>query len=348
MPASLMLRYGHHHWSDAMTIRLIIASVMMCVSTVTYAANKHVLTVYTYDSFTSEWGPGPAIEIAFERQCNCDLQFVGLDSSLGILSRVQIEGENSKADIVLGLDTNLTEVARKTGLFAPHGSARKANALPVPFEDDIFMPFDWSAFAFIYDTERMATPPASFAELLALPEDVKIAIQDPRTSTPGLGLMLWMKSLYGDDAPAAWAELNPKILTVTKSWWDAYSLFLEGEADMVLSYTTSPAYHVIAEGKTNYAAAEFSEGHYLQIEVAAMLKNASEPVLAAEFMDFIQTADFQSVIPTTNWMYPVSKAAVPAEFADLIQPERHYLFEGAEVAANQKAWVAEWLEASTQ
>ena len=34
---------------------------------------------------------------------------------------------------------------------------------------------------------------------------------------------------------------------------------LEGEADMVLSYSTSPAYHLIAEGKDNYAAAPFSE-----------------------------------------------------------------------------------------
>ena len=36
-------------------------------------------------------------------------------------------------------------------------------------------------------------------------------------------------------------------MTVTKGWSEAYGLFLEGEADMVLSYTTSPAYHLIAE-----------------------------------------------------------------------------------------------------
>ena len=52
------------------------------------ASDKPVLTVYTYESFTSEWGPGPAIETAFEERCNCDLQFVSLDSSIGILGRV--------------------------------------------------------------------------------------------------------------------------------------------------------------------------------------------------------------------------------------------------------------------
>ena len=117
---------------------------------------------------------------------------------------------------------------------------------------------------------------------------------------------------------------------------------------MVLSYTTAPAYHIIAEEKTNYAAASFSEGHYGQIEVAAMLKSAPEPELAAQFMDFIQTSGFQDVIPTTNWMYPTTKAAVPAAFSELVQPAKYLLFSGEEVAANQKQWIDEWQQASQQ
>ena len=313
-----------------------------------HAADKPVLTIYTYDSFTSEWGPGPSIETAFEAQCNCDLNFVALDSSIGILGRVQLEGASSKADIVLGLDTNLTDIARKTGLFQPHSSSETADNLPTSFTDDIFMPFDWGYFAFVYDKNRMATPPASMDELVNASDDLRIAIQDPRTSTPGLGLLLWMKSIYGDDAPQAWSKLNPKIVTVTKSWWDAYSLFLEGEADMVLSYSTSPAYHAIAEGADNYAAAAFSEGHYMQIEVAAILKNAPQPELAKSFMDFIQGSEFQGIIPTTNWMYPTQKSATPDGFSSLIKPENEFLFSGAEVADNKQAWVDEWLAISAQ
>ena len=30
--------------------------------------------------------------------------------------------------------------------------------------------------------------------------DARIVIQDPRTSTPGLGLLTWMKILYGENA----------------------------------------------------------------------------------------------------------------------------------------------------
>ena len=41
---------------------------------------------------------------------------MALDSSIGILGRVQIEGADSAADIVLGLDTNLISIARNTRL----------------------------------------------------------------------------------------------------------------------------------------------------------------------------------------------------------------------------------------
>ena len=40
-------------------------------------------------------------------------------------------------------------------------------------------------------------------ELLNI-SDVRIVIQDPRTSTPGLGLLTWMKILYGENAQENW------------------------------------------------------------------------------------------------------------------------------------------------
>lgn len=82
--------------------------------------------------------------------------------------------------------------------------------------------------------------------MIAASPDQKIVIEDPRTSTPGLGLVLWVKSIYGDKTADAWSKLAPKVLTVTPGWSEAYSLFTKGEAEMVLSYTTSPAYHMIA------------------------------------------------------------------------------------------------------
>ena len=208
------------------------------------------------------------------------------------------------------------------------------------------MPFDWGNFAFVYDTKRLSSPPASFDELINSSADLKITIQDPRTSTPGLGLLLWMKSVYGDQAATKWAALQPKILTVTKGWWDSYSLFLEGEADMVLSYTTSPAYHMIAEGKYNYAAAAFSDGHYAQIEVAAMMKSAPQPELARQFMTFIQSPEFQQVIPTTNWMYPVINldSKLDKAFQSPMPENKSLYFDPITAQETRKQALDEWLE----
>jgi thiamine transport system substrate-binding protein len=327
-----------------------VVGLLACI-TFEALADKPVLTVYTYESFTSDWGPGPAVESNFEEICDCDLQFVGLDSSIGILGRIQLEGDATKADIVLGLDTNLVHLAKKTGYFAPLSSEIRqinnaTNSLPISYDDDVFMPFDWGWFGFVYKKDVLITPPTSFDELLNMSNDIKIVIQDPRTSTPGLGLLLWIKSVYGDDAAEYWEALQPKILTVTKGWSEAYSLFLDGEADMVLSYTTSPAYHLIAEEDNSFDAANFSGGHYMQIEVAGMLKSTSQRELATQFLKFVSSPAFQNIIPTTNWMYPAFDAEIPERFKSLAQPTKSYLFNSEIVASNQKNWIDEWLSSS--
>jgi hypothetical protein len=98
-----------------------------------------------------------------------------------------------------------------------------------------------------------------------------------------------VKSVYGDKAPEAWAKLKGRVLTVTPGWSEAYGLFTKGEAPMVLSYTTSPAYHMVSENTDRYQAAAFSEGHYIQIEVAGLLKNAPDKALAQDFLKFMVT-----------------------------------------------------------
>ena len=310
------------------------------------AADK-MLTVYTYESFISEWGPGPKVKEAFEKTCDCTVNFVGVADGVALLSRLKLEGAASKADIVLGLDTNLVQEAKDTGLFAPHGIDTSAANVPGGFADDVFIPYDYGHFAVIYDTQTLKTPPASLKELVEGDASQKIVIQDPRTSTPGLGLLLWVKSVYGDKAPEAWAKLKNRILTVTPGWSESYGMFTKGEAPMVLSYTTSPAYHMIAENTDRYQAAAFSEGHYIQIEVAGLLKNAPDAQLAKDFLAFMLTPGFQDAIPENNWMMPVAKtsAPLPEAFNKLVQPQKTFLMSPEEVAKNRKAWIDEWLAA---
>jgi len=316
---------------------LFVASALLAATAAT--ADTPELVVYTYDSFVSEWGPGPAVEQAFEATCDCDLKFVGAGDGAALLARIKLEGERSDADVVLGLDTNLTAAAKDTGLFAPI-SVEADYALPVAWNDEVFAPYDWGYFAFVHNAA--ADAPTNFK---ALDEsDAKIVIQDPRSSTPGLGLLMWVKAAYGDEAPAIWESLSDNIVTVTKGWSEAYGLFLEGEADMVLSYTTSPAYHLIAEEDDSKAAAVFDEGHYMQVEVAGKLAASDQPELADQFLQFMVSDEFQSIIPTTNWMYPavIPADGLPAGFETLVNPEKALLLPEQKAADLRAKALDEW------
>ena len=332
--------------------KLLLTGCLMLIASLgalglSQAAEAKTLTVYTYDSFVSKWGPGPKVKAAFEAQCDCTLNLVGLDDAVSILSRLRLEGVHSKADIALGLDSSMLHEAAATGLFMPHGLDLSGLTIPTGWKNPIFAPFDYGYFAFIYDSDKMKTPPTSLRALVEAADGPKLLIQDPRTSSPGLGLMLWMKKIYGAEAGAAWVKLAPRIVTVTKGWSEAYGLFLKGESDMVLSYTTSPAYHMIAENKNNYRAAAMTDGQYMQVETAAKLKSASEPELADQFLRFMISDAFQSIIPTGNWMYPVTDigAALPEAFGKLIKVAKPLRHSPSEIAENRKAWTSEWRDA---
>jgi thiamine transport system substrate-binding protein len=309
------------------------------------AVASPVLTVYTYDSFAADWGPGPAVKKAFEADCNCELKFVALEDGVSLLNRLRMEGKNSKADVVLGLDNNLLEAATQTGLFAKSGVATAAVNIPGGWKNDTFVPFDYGYFAFVYDKNKLKNPPKSLKELVESDQKWRVIYEDPRTSTPGLGLLLWMQKVYGDKTPEAWQKLAAKTVTVTNGWSEAYGLFLKGESDLVLSYTTSPAYHIISEKKENYAAADFAEGHYLQVEVAARTAASKQPELANKFLKFMVSPSFQNAIPTGNWMYPVTDVALPAGFDTLVKPQTALEYSPQEVAGKRAAWVSEWQRA---
>lgn len=325
-----------------MKINALIPALAIAGVLASAPAGAADLTVYTYESFISSWGPGPELKKRFEAECACSIAFVGAEDGVSLLNRLKLEGTRTGADVVVGLDDSLMADARAAGVVQPHRVDLAAVPLSpaLQWSDDSFVPFDHGYFAFIYDSRKIAAPARSFAELVD--GKAKIIYQDPRTSTPGLGLAHWVRAVFGDGAPAAWRKLAANTVTVTSGWQEAYTLFLNGEADYVLSYTTSPAYHVVAENVDHYRAAAFAEGHVAQVEVAAMSAHTRNPQLASRFLAFLVSPAAQEVIPVTNWMLPVrDDVALPPVFATLVKPQR-IGFGPGEIAARRADWVKEW------
>lgn len=321
----------------------LIAGLMF---TTAAAADTPVLTVYAPDYFASEWGPGPGIEAAFEEICGCDLQY----KTGELLPRLLLEGAQTEADVAIGFNSDITKKARESGLFVAHGLDTAGLTLPIEWADDTFLPFNYSHTAFIYDNTKISEAPTSFDDLLNAPDDLRLVIQDPRSSISGLALVLWVQNVYGDKAQDAWAKLAPKIVTVTKGWSESYGMFTDGEADMVLSYTTSPAYHILAEEDLTKSAAIFDDGHYFMVELAAKLKGTDQPELADQFMGFILSEQFQSMIPTSNWSFPaaLSEDKWPEGFQSLPTPEKVLFYSEDEAASLRDEAIEAWRSALSQ
>ncbi|MBD3676976.1 MAG: thiamine ABC transporter substrate-binding protein [Rhodobacteraceae bacterium] len=312
---------------------------------ITLAHEDHHLTVYTYGSFASEWGPGPRIQAAFEATCECELELVAVGGTDDILKRLASEGEDSPADVVVGINADRAAIAEAAQIFAPHRLLQGRYDMPLGWHHALFVPIDWGYVSFIYDKPRTPSPPSSFRDLAA--SEATILIQDPRSSAAGLALLLWVKAAYGDESEEIWRDLADNIVEVTEGWSASYGQFLEGGADMVLSYTTSPAYHVLVEGDRSKAAAQFDEGHYMQIELAGVLTTSNSTDLAHDFVEFLMSDQVQALLPESNWMYParMPEGGIPEEFGNLISPSRALFLNPSTAESLREEALREWLAA---
>ncbi|WP_424408151.1 thiamine ABC transporter substrate binding subunit [Pasteurella sp. PK-2025] len=313
-------------------------------------AQSQAVNVYTYDSFTSEWGAGPKVKADFEKAFpQCQLNYTAFDNTGTMFNRLRLEGKKTQADVVVGLDNYAIEDAEKSGLFAKHQVALSQLSLPVEWKNQTFLPYDFGQFAFIYDKTKVAQPPKSLKELVER-QDLKVIYQDPRTSSVGRGLLIWMNAVYPQqEVEKAWKALAKHTVTVGKGWSDTYGAFLKGEADLVLSYRTSPLYHLLFEQKDQYVATEFAEGGVLQIETAAKVAG-KENACAEHFLGFLVKPEAQKHLATSNVMLPVIHAPIEPHFDALKEKQLNTpVVDTQHVNAEQlKKWIAVWQATLTQ
>jgi thiamine transport system substrate-binding protein len=292
-----------------------IALAIPLIALVGAEPQRAELTVYAYDSFVSEWGIGPKVVPFFEKKYNCKVNLVSKGDSGQLLGAAVLERGAPKADVYVGFDNNMAARTLKADVLAPYrGRVIAAKALD-PDPSHALVPFDYGYFCLVWDSQKLANPPKSLEDL-ARPEYArKLILMDPRTSTPGLGFLAWAVARYGEGWADYWSRIKPSILTIASGWDSGYGLFTQGEAPLVLSYTTSPAYHVENDKTQRYKALIFAEGHPAQVELAGIAKGARHPELASAFIDFIQSREFQNEVPLTQWMYPVDPGVkLPASY----------------------------------
>jgi thiamine transport system substrate-binding protein len=303
--------------------------------------NTNNLVIWTYDSFNSEWGPGPDVSKAFEEKTGIKINWVSHGDAGTILSRLLLEGKDAGADIILGIDQNMAGRLFESDLLEPYRPKGAENIFSELILDPEFRltPMDYSYFAIVYDSEKLNKAPGSLEDLTNPNFAKSLILIDPRTSSPGLGFFTWIKEVYGAAWRDYWQRLKPSILTISEGWSTAYGLITGGEAPMVLSYTTSPGYHLEYENTEQYRAAIFQDGHLTQIEAAGLLKTAKNSYNAKLFLDFMLDPAFQNIIPLTNWMYTVTDIPLPDSFR--VNPKSDKPLKGVTVTeADLNEWAA--------
>lgn len=327
------------------SINLLQASkLLITISFLLYYLSLSVfaseLTVYTY--FDTSWGTGKYLKQGFEKKCNCKINIVTFSDAGSILARLKLEAPNPRADVILGLDQNHIPDVLKLNILQKHNiSTSKLNNLNNWYDKNgIFLPFDFGWLAFVYNKDIVKNVPHSFDELIK--SKLKIIIQDPRSSSVGMSLLTWLVSLYGDKSNDYWQKLKEQIVTVTPGWSEAYTLFLENEADLVLSYTSSPAYHRIQENKYNFDWAKFDEGHYTQVEVMAITKTSNNLNLAISFLNYAISDEGQKIFNNNNWMFPVKNIKLPQEFTIHSLPKSLPLLDSEIISNNRSKWLKDW------
>ena len=325
----------------------LILTALSAFSICTFAQQEKTiqdLTVYTYKSFASDWGAGPKVKQGFEQQYpQCQLNYVPFDSSGLLFNRLRLEGKKTKADVVLGLDNHLLQEAIQSELFSEHKVDLSQLSLPVAWQDQRFLPYDFGRYAFVYDKTKLTNPPKSLQELVER-QDLRVIYQDPRTSGVGRGLVVWLNSVYPQQEVAqAWQTLAKHTVTVGKGWSESYGAFLKGEADLVLSYSTSPLYHLLNEQKDQYQATDFTEGGVLQIELAAKIAN-KENACSDLFMDYLISPQAQKNIVKNNVMLSVTSAPIEPHYDALKQHQlKSKVFDSSNVSGEQlKQWISQW------
>ena len=312
---------------------LIILSSLVCAlfmgckkSSKVDSARLSEVNVYTYDSFSGEWGSGPEIARLFQQKTGIKVNYLDCGDGVQILSKAILEKNNPFADVLVGLDNNLLQKAEESGVlekFKPSNAAVLADGL----EDELggkwlMTPYDYSPFAIIWNSLSGLEAPVCLEDLTKDIYKKKLILMDPRTSTPGLGFDIWVHKVYGDKYDDYMKRLEPSILTMAPGWSVGYGMFTDGEAPLVISYTTSPAYHIEYGEGDQFKALTFTDGHVMQVEGAGLVKGAKNPEGAKKFIEFLISEEAQNVMPTTQWMYPSNKnVKLPACYDTIEMPE---------------------------
>jgi thiamine transport system substrate-binding protein len=337
------------------------AAVAIAVLAVAYVArgggggdSKEVVLV-THASFVVS----DDVKREFETSSGKTLTILQTGDAGEALTRALLTAGHPEGDVFFGVDSNLLTRALKGDLFEAYESPELEKIDPVYVLDKQHRvtPIDHGEVCLNYDktwfAERDVAPPESLADLTRPEYERLLVVQNPATSTPGLAFMLATIAHFGEDAwREYWAELRENDVLVVDGWEEAYNVRFsgssgsKGDRPIVVSYASSPPAEVIFRSPRPAQAptAVITNSCFRQVELAGVLRGASNPEGARELVDFLLSTRFQEDVPLSMFVFPVDPlAALPPEFDEFaVVQESPLSLRPAKIGANRDRWIKEW------
>ncbi|MBS2939739.1 thiamine ABC transporter substrate-binding protein [Nocardioides sp. J2M5] len=289
----------------------------------------------------------------FEEESGYTLEVRAAGDAGTLATKLSLTADNPIADAAYGIDNTFASRPLDEGAFAaftPGTTPPEQYALAEG--GDRLVPVDSASVCVNVDTDWFdregLTPPETLDDLTDPAYADLMVTPGASTSSPGMAFFLATVAQYGDDWPDYWADLLANGAKVVDGWEDAYygdftAGSKTGTRPIVVSYDSSPAF-TVEDGRSTTAA--LLDTCFRQVEYAGVLAGADNPEGAEALVDWMLSAEVQSALPESMYVFPVMPGAtVPdgwAQFAQ--QPTDPYEVDPAEIAANREEWLTEWTD----
>ena len=100
-----------HIITTIMLVLLCSVSLFAQASSESASAEERSITLYCYDTFSSEWGSGPTLIPLFEEETGIKVNVVSGGDAVEMLSRAIIEGDSCPADLIMGISDDQASTA---------------------------------------------------------------------------------------------------------------------------------------------------------------------------------------------------------------------------------------------
>ena len=317
------------------------------------ASPSDTLTVATYSSFTGEGTAGNWLKSAFEDQYpKTTVEFVTPENGVNQYIQRAKQGAPIDADVYVGLNTSdLVRVSQELDetLFPTIAdSLDRADTAKEELRvdpDGRAIPYDTGYISLVYNEDEVDEP-QTFESLLESRYEGDLIAQNAQQSDPGQAFLLWSIITQGEDGYLDyWEQLLDNGVKVLADWEPAYQAYMDGEAPIVVSYSTDQVfYHGPDVNMAKHQIGFLNDQGYANPETMALFADSENADLGRQFMNFMLTERAQSKIAVKNVQFPAVEGVTPGEsFAKYAkEPPEPVTFSYDELAGSVGTWVSEW------